>query len=457
MNDRKEMLGKEPLLPLLLKLSIPAMTGMFVMASYNVVDTIFIGWGVGPYGIAAAAAAFPVQFFVNALAMWIAIGTASLSSRKLGAGDDEGAERALGNGFVMASVMGVAALVGGLWLVEPLVALTGTHDEVRALTITYLKIVFVGNPVVLIAMLFNNTIRSEGNTRYAMYSMVWPAVLNVFLDPLFIFGFKMGIAGAAWATVTGQVVMVLWNLRYYVTGHRSLIALKADKLPLRRGISMEIVTVGFSEFMRMGAMCVSSGILMYQLSGYGSPYHIAAYGIMMKVSSIAVMPVFGIGQGMQPVVGYCWGAGLYKRARKAIEIAMICATTITVVGEVILLAFPHIFVMGFTDDPEVIKLTVWGVRILQSTFAIVGFQIVGTVTFQALGFAGPALFLSLSRQVIFFIPSLLLLPRCFGITGVFLSYPVADVCACVITLVMLVAYKKKIKSLEEAPAAEISK
>ena len=452
MNNRKEMLGKEPLLKLLLKLSIPAMTGMFVMASYNVVDTIFIGWGVGPYGIAAAAAAFPVQFFVNALAMLVAIGTASLSSRKLGSGDDDGAERALGNGFLMSSAIGIAALAGGLLFLEPLVALTGTHDEVRALTITYLKIVFLGNPVVIVAMLFNNTIRSEGNTRYAMFSMVLPAVLNAFLDPLFIFVFKMGIAGAAWATVTGQVVMLAWNVRYYVSGHRSLIALKPSKMPLHRETAFEILSIGFSEFMRMAAMCISSGILMYQLSDYGSPYHIAAYGIMMKVSSIAVMPVFGIGQGMQPVVGYCYGAGLYQRARKAVEIAMICASTITVVGEIILQAFPHIFVMGFTDDPEVMRLTVWGVRILQSTFAIIGFQIIGTVTFQALGFAGPALFLSLSRQVIFFIPSLLILPRFFGITGVFMCYPVADIFACIITLVMLMIYKKKFKELERGAA-----
>lgn len=452
MNNRKEMLGKEPLLKLLIKLSIPAMTGMFVMASYNVVDTIFIGWGVGPYGIAAAAAAFPVQFFVNALAMLVAIGTASLSSRKLGSGDDDGAERALGNGFLMSSAIGIAALAGGLLFLEPLVTLTGTHDEVRALTITYLKIVFLGNPVVIVAMLFNNTIRSEGNTRYAMFSMVLPAVLNAFLDPLFIFAFKMGIAGAAWATVTGQVVMLGWNVRYYVSGHRSLIALKPSKMPLRRETAFEILSIGFSEFMRMAAMCISSGILMYQLSDYGSPYHIAAYGIMMKVSSIAVMPVFGIGQGMQPVVGYCYGAGLYQRARKAVEIAMICASAITVVGEIILQAFPHIFVMGFTDDPEVMRLTVWGVRILQSTFAIIGFQIIGTVTFQALGFAGPALFLSLSRQVIFFIPSLLILPRFFGITGVFMCYPVADIFACIITLVMLMIYKKKFKELERGAA-----
>lgn len=448
MENRREMLAQAPLLPLLVKMSLPAMIGMFVMASYNVVDTIFIGWGVGPLGIAATSVAFPLQLFVGALSMWVAMGTASLSSRKLGAGLDDDAERALGNGFVMSVALGFATLAAGIACLDPLIAMMGADARVADHARHYLGIVFLGNPLVIVGMLFNNTIRSEGNTRYAMYSMVLPAVLNVFLDPLFIFGFKMGMAGAAWATVIGQLVTLLWNLRYYLTGRRSLIALRLSRMPLRWVIDAEILGIGVSEFARQGALTVANTILMNQISRYGSALYIAAYAIMMKVSSIAVMPIFGIGQGMQPIVGYCYGAGLYGRARKAIEIALLSATVITVTGEIILLGFPHVFVRAFTDDAEVIRLTVWGVRILQSTFAIIGFQIVGTVTFQALGFAGPALFLSLSRQVIFFIPSLLVLPRFFGVAGVFLSYPVADVCACFVTLALLIFYRGRFKKLE---------
>ena len=449
MENRREMLAKAPLLPLLIKLSVPAMLGMFVMASYNVVDAIFIGWGVGPLGIAATSVAFPMQLFVGALSMWIAMGTASLSSRRLGAGLDDDAERALANGFLMSSVLGFVTMTLGLTFVDQLIGLMGTGDPVGGYAKEYLRIVFLGNPLIIVGMLFNNTIRSEGNTRYAMYSMVLPAVLNVFLDPLFIFGFKMGMAGAAWATVTGQLVTFLWVLRYYLTGRRSLIELKFSKMPLRWEIDREILSVGASEFARQGALTVANSILMNQISRYGTPQHIAAFSIMMKVSSLAVMPIFGLGQGMQPIVGYCWGAGLYARARKTIELALGAALAITATAEVFLLTFPHVFVRAFTNDPEVVRLTVWGVRILQSTFAIVGFQVIGTVVFQALGFAGPALFLSMSRQVIFFIPALVFLPRFWGVTGVFASYPVADVAACCVTLGFLLVYRKRFRRLEE--------
>ena len=449
MENRREMLAKAPLLPLLIKLSVPAMLGMFVMASYNVVDAIFIGWGVGPLGIAATSVAFPMQLFVGALSMWIAMGTASLSSRRLGAGLDDDAERALANGFLMSSVLGFVTMTLGLTFVDQLIGLMGTGDPVAGYAKEYLRIVFLGNPLIIVGMLFNNTIRSEGNTRYAMYSMVLPAVLNVFLDPLFIFGFKMGMAGAAWATVTGQLVTFLWVLRYYLTGRRSLIELKFSKMPLRWEIDREILSVGASEFARQGALTVANSILMNQISRYGTPQHIAAFSIMMKVSSLAVMPIFGLGQGMQPIVGYCWGAGLYARARKTIELALGAALAITATAEVFLLTFPHVFVRAFTNDPEVVRLTVWGVRILQSTFAIVGFQVIGTVVFQALGFAGPALFLSMSRQVIFFIPALVFLPRFWGVTGVFASYPVADVAACCVTLGFLLVYRKRFRRLEE--------
>ncbi len=446
------MLANSPILPLLVKLSVPAMLGMFVMASYNVVDAIYIGWGVGPLGIAATSVAFPMQLFVGALSMWIAMGTASLSSRKLGAGRDDDAERALANGFLMSGCLGFATMALGLIFAGRLIGLMGAEERVAAYANEYLRVVFLGNPVVIVGMLFNNTIRSEGNTRYAMYSMVLPAILNVFLDPLFIFVFRMGMAGAAWATVTGQFVTLVWVLRYYLTGRRSLVALKFSKMPLRWDIDRDILSVGVSEFARQGALTVANSILMNQISRYGSPLHIAAFSIMMKVSSLAVMPIFGLGQGMQPIVGYCYGAGLYERARRTIEMALAAALAITLTGEVILLTFPHVFARAFTDDAEVIRLTVWGVRILQSTFAIVGVQVIGTVVFQALGFAGPALFLSMSRQVVFFIPALVFLPRFLGVTGVFASYPVADVSACCVTVGFLFFYRRRFKEMESRSA-----
>ena len=447
--DRREQLAKAPVFPLLVKMSLPAMMGMLVMASYNVVDTIFIGWGVGPLGIAATSVAFPMQLFVGALAMWIAMGTASLSARKLGAGGMEQAERALGNGFLMASVLGFITMFAGLYWLESIIGLMGADSQVAAHAKAYMKIIFMGNPMVVLGILMNNTIRSEGNTRYVMYSMTLPAILNVFLDPLFIFTFRMGMEGAALASVIGQFITLVWNLRYYLWKRQSLIPLKISEMPLRKEAVVEIVSVGASEFARQGALTIANTILMRQLSAYGSALYIAAFSIMMKVASVAVLPIFGLGQGMLPIVGFCYGAGLHRRARKTIELSLLSALVITSVAEVILLAFPHVFVLAFTDDAEVIRLTVWGVRILQSTFAIVGFQIIGTVVFQALGFAGPALFLSLSRQVIFFIPALYVLPKFFGVAGVFACYPFADVAACAVTLILLLFYRKRFKDLEK--------
>lgn len=449
MKNRREMLEKAPLLGLLIKMSLPAMAGMLVMASYNVVDAVFIGHGVGPLGIAATSVAFPLQLFVNALAMWVAMGTASLTSRKLGAKSDIQAEYALGNGFVMACILGALTLaVGEIWL-DPLIALMGAADEVARYSREYLRIAFLGNPMVIIGMLLNSAIRAEGNTHYAMFSLVYPAILNVFLDPLFIFVFKMGMAGAAWATVIGQVVTMLWVLRYYLTGQRAIVQLKFIRMRLLWGIDRQIISVGASEFARSAALTLSNAILMNQISSYGSPLHIAAFAIIMKVTSLAVMPVFGLGQGMQPIVGYCYGARLYDRTRRTIEIALAVALVITSVGEFFLLAFPQIFAVAFTTDQEVIKITVWGIRVLQCTFAIVGFQMIGSVTFQALGIAGPALFLSLARQVIFFIPTLLLLPHWFGITGVYMAYPVSDVLAAFTTFCFLMSYRGRLKKMAQ--------
>lgn len=452
MQNRREMLANAPLLPLLIRMSLPAMAGMLVMASYNVVDGIFIGWGVGPLGIAATSVAFPIQLFVNALALWVAIGTASLTSRKLGAGEDDQAERALANGFTLSIGVGIFTIIVGLTFLKKLIGFMGTDPAIAKYAQQYLSIVLLGSPFITIGMLFNSTIRAEGNTKYAMYSMLIPAMLNVFLDPLFIFGFKMGMAGAATATVTGQFVTLVWVLRYYLTGNRSMIALKRAKMALRSFAVREIVTVGASEFARNAALTFCNAILMNQISTYGTPFHIAAFSIAMRVSSLAVMPLFGIGQGLQPIVGYCYGAGLYQRARKSIEIALLTATTITVVGEILIQCFPQIFAKAFTDDPEVIRLTIWCVRIVQSTFAILGFQVVGTVVFQSLGFALPALFLSLSRNIIFFIPTLFVLPHFFGVAGVFLTYPVSDIAACLITLVLLLVYRKKFKTMESRKA-----
>lgn len=446
MDHREEFL-KGSLLALLVKSSLPAMAGMLAIASYNLVDSIFIGHGVGPLGIAATSAALPLQLFVSGLAQWVAVGTSSMVARCLGAEDDESAELALGNGLFIALGLGIVTLVAGLGLMADLISAMGVDPGVAAYAKEYLGVIFWGNPLVLASVLLSSAIRAEGNTRYVMWAMTVPVTVNIFLDPVLIFGLGMGMRGAALATVTGEFVMLGWCLRYYLKG-RGLVALRRIRMRLRGRVVREIVSVGASEFLHFGAMAGANGLLMAQFSRWGTPLHIAAYAIMLEVSTIAIMLVSGLGQGMLPVVGYCYGARDHARARRGIELSLALGVAISSVAEVILLVFPATFARAFTVDAEVVRLTVWGARILQSTFALVGLQIIGAAVFQVLGFAAPAAFASTCRLVVFFVPALLILPRFWGITGVFLSYPFADVAAAAVTIGMLWHYRVCFRQIE---------
>lgn len=443
--DRRKMLGEMPLFPLLLKQSIPAMTGMLVMASYNIVDTLFVGWGVGPLAIAATSAAFPIQMFTSALAMFSAMGTASRASRNLGAGNDAEAESSLGNGFVLSFILGMLNLIIGMLFMNQLIHICGgSAPELQPLMREYLSIIFLGTPVSALAMLFNNSIRAEGNMRYAMGSMIIPSVVNTVLDPIFIFGFKMGIAGAAWATVLSQVCMFLWNVRYYTSGRTTnLIKLRLSRMKPRFAVLKEICTIGLSEFIRQTAISISGALAMNQIARYGNSLYVAAVGLVFRINSLAIMPVFGIGQGLQPIVGYCYGAKQYTRARKASEIAILMATVVVVVLEAFSLIFAPTLVRLFTNDPELITIGAPVLRTIQLGLFVVGVQITGTVVFQALGIAVPALVLSLSRQILFFIPLMAILPPLFGIYGALWVYPISDLSSFLLTATMLYLYRKK--------------
>ncbi len=433
MEDRREMLGNGPVGWVLWKLSFPAMTGMLVIASYNLVDTIVIGWDLGPMGIAATAAAFPVQFFVNAVAMWSAIGTASLTARALGARQQERAEAALASGLTVGLVMALICLIVGRLFLDQLVRLAGATEAMAPLTKTYLRVTFWGAPVIMLGSCLNNTIRAEGNTRYAMVSQLIAALTNCVLDPIFVFVMGWGVDGVAWATVIGQVAMFVWGLAYYLRGRQNMVALKFSLWKPRPDILKETLTVGFSEFARIGANCVAIALLMNSAVRYGSEIHLAAYGVVSRLTTITLKPIFGLGQGLLPLVGYNYGAGNYDRARKAVFYALIGAMAFTLTVSSVFMIFPQAAVQIFSDDPELLRAAAPAVRIVLSLFCLAGFHVVGTVTFQALGFAKEAIFLSLCRKLIFLVPMMILLPPLMGITGVFMVYPASDLlsfCCC---------------------------
>lgn len=446
-------LGTEPIGSLLLRLSLPAMVGMLVQASYNIVDAFFIGWGVGPMGLAGTAVAFPLHFFVMGLATMGGVGAASLVSRSLGAGDVERADRALGTLVTLALATGLSAAFLGRAFLPQLLALLGASGEILPPARTYIAIILLGIPFHVLGVGLNNVVRAEGNARVAMFTMLISAGANTVLDPLFIFGFGWGIAGAAWATVISQALVVVW-LGNYVFSGRSALKLKAGHLVPREAIVRQIVSVGASEFARLTASGFTATVVVHSMGRFGSPLAVAAYGVISRVLSVFFMPMMGISQGLQPVLGYNYGAGLWGRAHRAVRLSAAAASAISALGFLVLLLFPGQIFGIFTADPELRAIGARSLRTMTLGFAFVGFQTIGSTLFQALGKGAPALFLSMSRQVLFFLPLILVLPRLLGLVGVWLAFPAADVLSALVTFGFFSRQIKELRELETAPPGE---
>ncbi len=299
----------------------------------------------------------------------------------------------------------------------------------------------------------NNTVRAEGNARVAMITMLISAGANMVLDPLFIFGFGWGIAGAAWATVLSQALVVVW-LGNYVFSGRSALKLKAEHLVPRMDIIRQITTVGASEFARLTATGFTATIVIHSMGRFGSPMAVAAYGVISRVLSVFFMPMMGISQGLQPVLGYNYGAGQWGRAHKAIRLSVIAATVISAAGFLVLLFFPGLIFGVFTADPDLRAIGAKSLRVMTLGFAFIGFQVIGSTLFQALGKGAPALFLSMSRQVLFFLPLVIVLPRLLGLPGVWLAFPAADVLSALVTFVLFSKQMRELCRLEASPSCE---
>ncbi len=442
-------LGKQPIGSLLLRLSLPAMVGMLVQASYNLVDAFFIGWGVGPMGLAGTAVAFPLHFFVMGIATMGGIGAASLVSRSLGAGDAERADRALGTLVTLALAAGLSAAFLGRAFLPQLLALLGASGAILPPARTYIAIILLGIPFHVLGVGLNNVVRAEGNARVAMFTMLVSAGANTVLDPLFIFGFGWGIAGAAWATVISQALVVAWLGNYLFSG-RSALKLKAEHLVPRKDILRQIVAVGASEFTRLTASGFTATVVVHSMGRFGSPLAVAAYGVISRVLSLFFMPMMGISQGLQPILGYNYGAGNWSRAHRSVRLSVAAATVISTAGFLVLTLFPGPVFGLFTADAELRAIGTRSLRMMTLGFACIGFQTIGSTLFQALGKGAPALFLSLSRQVLLFLPLVIVLPRLLGLPGVWLAFPAADLLSAFITFAF---FSKQMRELREKETA----
>ena len=449
MKEQTRFLGEEKISRLLVQLSLPAIIGMMVQASYNIVDALFIGRGVGALGLAGTAVAFPFQLMVLAVATTGGVGAASVISRNLGSGNVERADRALGTLLSTSLAFSAIALLLIRAFMDPMLAALGTTTDTFPYAKTYLSVILFGIPLQIMGIGLNNAVRAEGRARIAMGTMLISALTNIALDPIFIFGLHMGIAGAAWATVISQGAVVIWLGHFYLTG-RSSLTLRIGHLLPQWNLLREMLAVGASEFARLSANTVLVTILVRSLGSYGSELDVAAYGVISRVLSLTFMPIFGVGQGLQPILGYNYGARRYDRAHEVIYRSVFMASGFAVAAFLSLTLLPGPIFGLFTADAELRKIGAWSLRLMNLALFSVGFQVMGAATFQALGKAGPALFLSLSRQVLLFIPMLILMPRFFGLAGVWLAFPVSDLLASILTLCFFLPEMRDLKKKEAA-------
>ncbi|MBU1072595.1 MATE family efflux transporter, partial [bacterium] len=381
--------------------------------------------------------AFPIQILVMSIGQMLGVGAASVISRSLGAGRPERAQVALGNMLFAVTVLSVLITAVGYLRLDELLRLFGATDTILPHAREYMEILLAGTLLHAFAMASNNVIRAEGQARVAMISMLIGAVVNIALDPVFIFGLGWGLAGAAWATVIAKVLAALYVFGYFRSGRTPLSLALRHWRPLR-GMMGEIVAIGSSSFVRMAASSVLAVVMNHTLAIHGGDMAIAAFGVINRLLIFMITPLIGLAQGLQPIVGFNHGAGRFDKARRAVRLALASSTAIATAGAALMLAFPTTILGIFSRDRELLAIGVGAVRVVVLTFPLVGIQMVGATLFQAIGRALPALVLSLSRQFIFLLPLLLILPRPWGLNGIWISFPVADLAAVALTLALMV-------------------
>ncbi len=434
MNKREKMLREESIGKLLFKLSLPAIIGMMFSALYNVVDTIFVGKGVDAFAIGGLTIAFPIQMFIVALAMMVGIGTQANISIFFGEGKIDKANKYAGNGYTMVFIISAVLTVLGIIFIEPLLQLFGASDTLMPYAKDYMSIIFIGTIVNSVTMVNNSILRSEGNAKMSMVIMVVGTALNIILDPIFIFGFKMGIKGAAIATVLSQYTSFFIAF-YYMTLGKSIIKISISNLKLKLSYVKNIVKLGFPTFIRQVAGSLIAIFLNNGIVFFGGDVALSAFGIINRVMMFMLLPMFGIVQGFSPIVGFNYGANNMIRVKSAVKLAIKSLITYCVIALAIILVFNVYVFKIFTNNPDVIKIGSYAIKIVFLGIPIIGIQIISSSFFQAIGRSKPALVLSLLRQVILLFPLILIIPRLFGLglDGIWIAIPAADILSSIIS------------------------
>ena len=417
-------LGTENIGKLLMQYAVPAIIAMTASSLYNMVDSIFIGHGVGTMAISGLALTFPLMNLAAAFGSLVGVGASTLISVKLGQKDYDTAQRVLGNVFVLNILLGVAFTVAVMAFLDPILYFFGGSDETVGYARDYMQIILLGNAVTHLYLGLNAVLRSSGHPQKAMYATIATVVINTILDPVFIYGFGWGIRGAAIATIVAQVISLMWQLKIF-SNKDELLHFHRGIFRLKRKIVFDSLAIGMSPFLMNMAACFIVILINQGLKKYGGDLAIGAFGIVNRLVFIIVMIVMGLNQGMQPIAGYNFGAKQYGRVTKTLKLTIIYATGVTTFGFIVGMLFSDLVVSIFTSDAELIDLSAKGLRIVVMFFPIIGFQMVTANFFQSIGMASKAIFLSLTRQMVVLLPCLIILPRFFGAAGVWYSMPIS--------------------------------
>lgn len=438
------VLGTEPIGKLLTQYAIPAIIAMTASSLYNMADSIFIGHGVGPLGISGLALTFPLMNLAAAFGSLVGVGASTLVAVKLGQRDYEGANNVLGNVLVLNVVLGIAFTFIFLWQLDPILYFFGASENTISYARDYMQVILLGNVVTHMYLGLNAVLRSSGFPRLAMYATLASVVINCVLNPLFIFGFGWGIRGSALATVISQVISLTGQFIHF-SRPKELLHFRRGIYRLRSEIVGGILYIGLSPFLINLCSCLIVILINRGLKAYGGDMAIGAYGIVNRIVFLFVMVIMGFNQGMQPIAGYNFGARLYPRVTEVTKLTMWWAIGVASFGFLLCQLFPSLIVRLFTSDDELIGAAVFGLHIVFAVFPLVGFQMVATNFFLSIGMSKKAIFLSLTRQMLFLIPFLIILPRFYGTLGVWISIPMADTVATVVTALVLVNQFRKFR------------
>jgi len=454
--DRSNELGNENVWKLLVKFSIPAVIGMLVNALYSVVDRIFVGRGVGSMALSGVAITFPITNIIMAVGMLVGIGSAAVVSIKLGQKKPEEAEHILGNAFVLSILITVIISILGLAFLKPLLLMFGASAETMPYAMQFAAILLTGAVLQNIGFGINPIIRSQGDPKTAMKTMLIGAALNFVLNPLFIFGFKLGVAGSALATLISQAVCTIWIFTYFTRG-KSLLKLKKANMKLQKHIVSQILAIGVSPFAMQVAASMVTICINTNLAKYGGDLAIGAYSLISSIAILILMPAFGVNQGAQPIIGYNFGSGQLDRVKKALKYSMVVNTVIATAGFLVVQLFPvQIISMFNSTDAQLIAIGSEGITKYLMMFALVGPSCAIINYFQSVGKAKHSMGLSLSRQVIILIPLVLILPHFFQLDGIWMAGAVSDLVSSLICFAFIAMEAKVFDVAGEASPEELA-